>query len=131
MSDQPRGVFVFDRDMHVSFFQSLDEAAEGLEAIDVDDGEYEIFAFDGRTVTPTSHDGVVKLRLTEGHDDSGLRSRLQQCQQLGRFAGAVDDPEAIANELLAMEWAARWPRWPMWLDRRLHGERPPGILRVE
>ena len=60
-----------------------------------------------------------------GHrDPEGLVELLERERSTGRFTSDPAQPESVANELLLGDWEARWPKWPVWLDRRLHGDGP-------
>jgi hypothetical protein len=118
-------VFVFaDDGLHV--FPSLGAVIAQVEAIDVADGVYEaMFTLDGRVIAARTEKNNVSLIVT---DESGLESlfaRLREQRHL--FESAPEDLRGIANEMLAADWKVRWPRWPSWLDRRLHGDGPPRV----
>ena len=51
------------------------------------------------------------------------RERVSNCG----FTSDPAQPESVANELLVGDWEARWPKWPAWLDRRLHGDGPERV----
>jgi len=118
--------FVITRDGELLVFKSLNSAGDHVERIDVENGEYEaFFTVDGQRLMPTvAEDDTVALTPTEDHDLHGLVRRLHELQSRNRFVSDPRDPRAVANELFRQEWAARWPRRPGWLDRRLHGRGP-------
>lgn len=122
-------VFVFDRDGDVMAFKSEAEAADYMEAIDVDDGEYAAaYLADGTVLdilAPHGPDGPVVLQRTDDVDEGALLGRIQAYRraQGGESAG-VPDPIDFANDLRRREWELRWPRRPRWLVRRLHGRGP-------
>ena len=121
------GVFVFADD-GVQFFRNVDEAAGYVEAIDVEAGVYEAFVrLDGERLLPRVVDQFrVVLEPSGDLDPDGLIALLEKASDShGGFASDARQPVSVANELLAQDWATRWPRWPHWLHRRLHGERPP------
>ncbi|MGV9630239.1 hypothetical protein [Streptomyces sp. NPDC003487] len=74
----PETVLVFDRDGELAVFESLARAADGLEAIDVDDGEYVAYAPDGRVVelTATGPEGEVHVAWAGRADPEDLARRL-------------------------------------------------------
>jgi hypothetical protein len=121
-------VFVFTQDGDLTVFASVDEAAEWLEATDVADGEYDaLFTMDGSVVDARSQDQQVILSVTEMRDERALQQRLRDYQRRVGLHTSPEDPRAVANELLRLEWERRWPRRPAWLSRRLHGDGPPQI----
>jgi hypothetical protein len=102
-----------------------------MEAIDVRDGEYEaFFTIDGGVLHPSVRpdDEIwVELVATGTHDLARLKRRLRELQHRNGYVSNPDDPRAVANELLAIEWSLRWPKRPYWLDRRLHGSGPDQV----
>jgi hypothetical protein len=122
------GVFVFADD-GVSFFRSAEEAAGWVEAIDVDAGEYQAFIrLDGERLVPHVLDQAKVVLEASGHrDPDGLVELLERERGTGAFSSNPAQPESVANELLLGDWEARWPKWPAWLDRRLHGDGPERV----
>ncbi|SDR89775.1 hypothetical protein SAMN04489717_0946 [Actinopolymorpha singaporensis] len=130
MADEVRAVFVFDRDHDALVFRSLEHATGYMEAIDVEEGEYvALFTETGGIVNATTTAERVVLTVTGERDEADLRARLRDHQRRMRTPEPITDPVAFASDYLRREreweWAHRWPRWPAWLDRRLHGEHPP------
>jgi hypothetical protein len=111
-------------------FTDLDVAAGWMEAIDIDDGEYERTAWfdDGETIEVDVEqvaraDLRVKLTPTGFHDLPGLRRALARTRP--HLADA--DPAAVrtfAAEELAADEAWRQTRWHRRLSRRLRRQRP-------
>jgi hypothetical protein len=130
MTPAVRAVFVFDQDGDVMAFPSVEDAAGEMEAVDVDAGEYAaLYALDGRIVTATidAERVMVILTVEEQRDEAGLRQRLLDARERVGLTSPPDDLAAIANELLRLEWEHRWPKWPRWLARRLHGQGPHAV----
>lgn len=120
------GVFVFADD-GVSFFLTAEEAAASVEAIDIEAGEYKAFIrLDGETLEPRILDHSQVLLDASGHRDTELLVRLLEREHVAHrtFTSDPAQPASVANELLLGSWEGRWPRWPGWLDRRLHGDGP-------
>lgn len=122
-------LLVFTRDGELIVFGALTDAAGWMESIDVLDGEYEaLFTLDGTIVAASgAANGPVSLTVTDHGDLDGLRQRLRQAQQRAGFRCTPDDPRAVANELLRLEWEHSRRRRPRWLARRLHGDAPPTV----
>lgn len=122
------GAFVFAED-GVDFFATVDSAASYMEAVDVEDGVYEAFFTPrGERLEPRVLDEEkVALDRSSVVDLDALRSLLRREFERSIFTSNPGDPVAVANEFLRHAWEARWPRWPGWLDRRLHGTRPLSI----
>ena len=120
MTPDLRAVFVFDRDGEMQVFPSLEQAADYMEAVDVNDGEYEaLYTLDGWVidVRADSRESQVEVVVTEKNDVEGLRRRVATHSRPGG-ASTPDDLRAVANEEFRAQWELRWPRWPSWLDRR-------------
>ena len=109
-------------------FGSESEAAGYMEAIDVDDGEYDAAYFADGTVlqilAPDGPDGPVVLERTDEHDRDALLGRIRAYQRATGQSADVSDLIAFVNDLRQREWEKRWPRRPRWLARRLHGSGP-------
>jgi hypothetical protein len=123
----PVPVFVFNEDgSGVEAYESLYAAWREVEGIDVKNGEYAFIAVDGRAVVATvSGKWDVTLRLTDETRAAELRHRLtEDLPRVGLDPALANAPLAAAQALVDRRWAVRWPRWPSWLDRRLHGTRP-------
>lgn len=127
MSNQ--GVFVFGED-GVQFFVTVARAAAHVEVVDVEGGVYEAFVgLDGERLIPRPVDETsVRLERSGDHDEAHLIELLERERATrNTFTSDPTDPSQVANELLASEWEARWPKWPTWLDRRLHGTGPARV----
>lgn len=127
-----RGVFVFAED-GVQFFRTIALAAGYVEAVDAEEGVYEDFiTLDGERLVPRALD-ATNVRLERSGEDAGERLlELLQRESSTRHSWTSDptDPVSVANELLTFQWESRWPKWPGWLDRRLHGAKPARISRA-
>lgn len=118
-------VFVFaDDGLHV--FPTLGDVIGYVEAPDVEEGVYEaMFTLDGKVIEARTQKLDVELTVTGKSDVEALVRRLRK--QRHRFHSDPEDLRGVANEILAADWEARWPKRPRWLDRRLHGDLPPQI----
>ncbi|WP_410786568.1 hypothetical protein [Kribbella sp. C-35] len=118
--DDPRVVFLFD-DMDLSMFPSLESAEDWMEAVDVDEGEYTAAMTEtGRVIRLRTENGLVVLELTGEEDLAKLRGLLREYGELIGQRGIELDPVGFANRSWQLDWENRWPKWPRWLDRRLH-----------
>ena len=121
-------VFVFSSYGAIALFKSVELAAGGIESVDVRDGEYvEVFGIDGERFEITADGHTVTLRNTGVLELARLRERLRTLAERNGYSGEDPDRRFVANEVFANEWRMRWPRWPKWLDRRLHGEGPAKV----
>ncbi|MGW3506627.1 hypothetical protein [Streptomyces sp. NPDC000994] len=109
-------VMVFDRDEELAVFPSLRAAEDGLEAMDVTDGEYTAFTVEGRLVDLRAPDGEEGLVLAARTEEDG-REDLER--PLARFwarrpGRAPLDPEGTARLLLegGPRASGRGPRRP-------------------
>jgi len=130
--DEPLAVFQFYEDgSGVDAYVSLQAAEGGIEGFDVRNGEGDFFAVDGRAVEATivgEWGQDVSLRVTDHHRSDELRARLAAALPVvGIDASLADSPLAAAQALIDAKWNARWPRGPVWLDRRLHGSKPNAV----
>jgi hypothetical protein len=113
--------------MHV--YPSLRRAADYIEAVDVNDGEYEaMYTLDGWVIDPQadSRERQVELVVTDENDVEGLRRRVATHHRPDG-ASTSYDLRAVANDEFRAKWDVRWPRWPKWLDRQMHGDGPPQV----
>jgi len=120
-----RGVFVFSENCaDVEFLRSAAES--GVERVDLDSGEYDgFFTADGERLRPRpGNEWNVVFEPTGEFDLESLRGLLRRAHDRGLFKSDPNEPTLVAREMLAWQWAHRWPRWPHWLDRRLHGDGP-------
>lgn len=125
-------VFVFDRDGDLNVFPSLKVASGWLEAVDVDGGEYPAaFLDDGSLVELGTAGEEVVLTATATRDLPRLDRLLSEYQHgVGK---PVDggSPRDFANDWLRSQWEHRWPKRPVWLAHRLHGNQPPQVVDDE
>jgi hypothetical protein len=124
--DVIRAVFVFEG-LDVSVHPAIEDAAAHLEAIDVDNGEYDYFTDDGTVLLGETEDGEVVLRPTQERKPDDLRERLRRhidYPTVDLDPSLADDPVAFAQAVLDRQWARRWFQWFPWLDRKLHGQGP-------
>jgi hypothetical protein len=125
-----RAVFVFSRDDgDMLVFPSLKAAASYIEAVDVNDGVYEaLYTLDGWVIDPRPDpsERQVELVVSEKKDVDGLLRRVAE-RRPSDHGLTPADLRVIANEDFHAQWRVRWPRWPKWLDRRMHGDGPPQI----
>ncbi len=122
------GVLVFSRDGTVDGYASIDEARRSVEAIDVGDGEYDFFRVDGFVIEATVFGRSAQefsLRVSDSQRYEDMQVRLRSTLPLvGLDESLADDPIVAVQRLIEQRWSLRWPRWPLWLDRRLHGDSP-------
>ncbi len=122
-----RPFLAFDRDDWAYVIPSASEVGGHLEAVDVEQGEYQIYLLDGRVAEAAVINGRVTLREADQQDLAGLAERLRSLVHRYELASAPDDPVAVANELLRRGWEAR-PAMS-WLRRR--GRRSDGPDMVQ
>lgn len=123
--DRPRVVFLFEGNRDLHMFPSLDAAENWMEAIDVDAGEYTAAMTEtGRIIKMSTDNGLVVLDLTDQTDLPRLQELLREHGKLTGQPGIDLDPIAFANQSWQHDWNTRWPKWPHWLDKRLHPHGP-------
>jgi hypothetical protein len=122
-----RAVFIFEGgDLTVR--TSLGGAAGHVEAIDVDNGEFDFYAEDGAVIVGTVHDQQVILTQTGHRRIDELQHRLRRyLSAMAIDPGLADDPVVAAQAILNEEWKRRPFRWFPWLDRRANGPNPPVV----
>lgn len=120
----PRVVFLFEAsDLYL--FPSLADAEDWLEAVDVDCDEYTAALTEtGRVIRMRTDDEEVVLELTETVDPATLRELLRAHGELIGEPGIELDPVGFANRSWLLDRDSRWPKWPRWLDRRVHPRGP-------
>jgi hypothetical protein len=124
-----RAVFIFEGN-DLSVLPSVERAAGHVEAIDVDNGEFDFFADDGTVLIGTTHDRQVMLRATDDRRPEELRERLRRYLSHPKVAmdpALADDPIAAAQAILDASWSRRPFSWLPWLDRRANGAAPPVV----
>lgn len=121
-------MIVVERGGDVRAHASAEQATAHIEPHDVDEGEYAgVFGLDGTVYELSTRGDDVLLRPTTVRDPTALATALEQSDRHAPGGPALD-PVALANEELEHQWEHRWPRWPAWLDARLHGEPPPLLV---
>jgi hypothetical protein len=86
------------------------------------------YRLDGEKLAPIlgQYDWVERLIPTGSRD---LRSLVQLLTEYARkhdFEADGSDPGAFVDEMARRDHESRWPQWPRWLDRWLHGDWPDG-----
>jgi len=129
MQEKPTAVLIFDRDGEAWAFPRIEDAADSMDSRAVLDGEYEAaFTLNGHVVAINGiRNGPVSLKVTDESDDAALRDFLHASQSRMGFTSDADDPVAVANELIRLEWERRSPHLPKWLRRPLYGDQPPQV----
>jgi hypothetical protein len=129
MQENPTAVLIFDRDGEAWAFPRIEDAADSMDSRAVLDGEYEAaFTLDGHVVAIIGiRNGPVSLKVTDESDETALRDFLSGSQTRMGFTSDANDPVAVANELIRLEWERRWPHLPKWLRRSLYGDQPPQV----
>jgi len=123
-------VIVFmDDDPAPMVFRSAAAARGWMELVDVKAGGYvAIYTADGRKVSIVVRENDFELRLTDEADHAGLRRMMREYHARSELGGpAPESPVAYANNQLLWHWEHRWPKWPGWLSRRIHGDGPVQI----
>lgn len=108
----------------ICVFTDFEDAQGYVEAADVVDGLWGTFyRLNGEVLRPEMNEygWIVRLVPTGSFDLAGLKSELVEYAGAQGLASDGSDPQAFVNEYWQGEWAARWPQWPRWLDRRIHG----------
>ncbi|MEJ7764064.1 MAG: hypothetical protein WKF86_01070 [Acidimicrobiales bacterium] len=118
----PVAFFIFSLDSgDVDVEPDMDTASAAIEPQDVSIAE--VVDDCGQRYTPTT-DGRVTVLVATGEVDRGaLEARLRSSHEVAHLQ--INDQDdfvlGFADAAARWEWEHRWPRWPMWLDRRLHG----------
>ena len=125
-----RAVFVFEG-LDVDVHPSIERAAASVEAIDVDNGEFDFYTDDGTVLKAETRDGEVLLR------PAGERKREELCERLRLYLvhprvsldpSFADDPLVFAQSVFDERWQRRSFQWFPRLDRRLRPNGPPRVL---
>lgn len=127
MTDDPRAVFLFD-DLDVHVFPSLADAEGWMEAIDVAAGEYTAALTEtGQVIRMSTKNEEVILELTGETNLPRLKALLRDHSNLIGQPGIEVDPIDFANRHWQLDWEARWPKRPRWLDKLLHPHGPTQV----
>ena len=109
--------------------ESVESASGYMEAIDVENGEYEVIYDDTGVVYQPQIEGYrVRLVPTDTRDRDDLVRRLADYSET---LGLALDPASqdftidLARSISASEWSRRWPKRPRWLSKWMHGNGPP------
>ena len=123
-----RAIFMF---MHgdLAVDQSPEMASNGMEAYDVEAGEYEaIYDESGLAYEPVVEGYRVRLAPSKHRDYQDLLRRLSDFSLRAGLALPEDGPDFpldVARTVAQREWERHWPKRPKWLTRRIHGSQPP------
>jgi hypothetical protein len=92
----------------------------------VEDDWTSFYRLDGEKLTPIlgQYDWVERLIPTGSRDLPSLIQVLTEYARTHQFETDGSDPSAFVDELARREYRSRWPKWPSWLDRWMHGDRP-------
>jgi hypothetical protein len=108
---------------------SVESASSYMEAIDVQNGEYEVVYDDlGLVYMPQVEGHQVRLVPTDTRNRDDLIRRLAVYSEMLGLAldpDSQDFPIEVARSIADSEWSRRWPKRPRWLSRRMHGSGPP------
>ena len=120
-------VFVATRDGDLEVYADAARAAGHMEVVDVEDGEYaSAHRVDGAVLAILVQGKRVELVATGEVAEVGLHALIEDHARRPPSAPGGATPLDVAEAWLVWQWEHRWPRWPAWLDRRLHGSGPPG-----
>jgi hypothetical protein len=125
-----RAVFVFEG-LDVDVHPSIERAAASVEAIDVDNGEFDFFTDDGSVLEAATMDGEVLLRPTGERKLAELSERLRLYLDHPRVSldpSLADDPLVFAQSVFDKRWQQRSFQWFPWLDRRRRPNGPPRVV---
>jgi hypothetical protein len=117
-------VFALDDGGTVEVEPTLAKAAAAIEPPDVDIAD--VVDDTGRRYSPVASGTETALIDSGEVDREDLQRRLLTAARLMSLQIPDDDDIVIsmARTLGRRKWDQRWPRWPGWLDRRLHGDGP-------
>ncbi|HEX6150798.1 hypothetical protein [Nocardioides sp.] len=90
------------------------------------EGESAFYRVDGERLSPvlSAYGTVERLMPTDDRNLAELRTVLAKyASQEGIVWDGADPMELVLAER-ARDYANRWPRWPNWLDRWMHGSKP-------
>jgi hypothetical protein len=122
MGRVPVVYFVFSLDSgDVNVEPDLTRAAASIDPPDV--ALAEVFDDTGRRYAASAELFGTVLVDTGEVDRGGLEQRLRSLHERARLE--IDETGdfvlSFADAISHWKWDHRWPRWPEWLDRRLHG----------
>lgn len=120
-------VFVVGQDGDLDVYVDAAQAADDLEAIDVEDGEYVAYRVDGAVLNIVTEDELVVMDLSGELDSAGLEAAITAyVRQVPSANLSATTPLDFAEAWLHREWSSRASSWPRWLSRRrMRGTRPP------
>jgi hypothetical protein len=96
-----------------------------MEAVDVEGGGYtDALTETGQVIKMRTANEEVILELTAEVDRTKLQGLLRTHGKRVGQPGIELDPVGFANRTWRLAWENRWPKWPRWLDRRLHPHGP-------
>ena len=72
----------------------------------------------------TPYGTVERLLPTGERDLATVRTLLADYARQQHISWDGDDPQELLLAVRRREYAARWPKWPGWLDRWMHGPGP-------
>jgi hypothetical protein len=127
LSDRIAVIAYAPADRSLALLENFEEADGCLQVVGVLEGVWKtLYRLDGERLTPVlgQHDWVEQLVPTGVHDLPGLLQLLTQYAREHRFSADGSDPGAFVAELARRGYESRWPKWPRWLDRRMHGDGP-------
>ena len=107
-------IYGFEGPHELYVFDSVAAAEGDLEAIDVKNNEYVLYADDGTAISAAVRDGQVVLTPTGVRQRDQLRERLRTYLTQPSVAldpALADDPVALGGMLSERDRAREWPRW--------------------
>ena len=107
-------IYAFEGSFELYVNESLTDAENYFEAIDVENDEFDFFAGDGTVIDSAVRDGRVVLTLTGEHRPEELRARLRTYLSQPRVAmdpALADDPIALGVLLLERERVGEHSGW--------------------
>lgn len=117
-------------DGSIDIFRDFYEEADGCLLISgvVEDVWTTFYRLDGEKLTPRlgQSDWVEQLIPTGSRDLGGLVQLLTAYARKHDLEADGSDPGAFVDEMARRDHESRWPQWPRWLDRWMHGDGPDG-----
>ncbi len=112
-------------DGSIDFFEDFEEV-DGCLVVSgvVEDSWTTFYRLDGEKLAPVlgQYDWVERLVPTGSRDLGGLVLLLTEYAREHHFESDGSDPAAFVDEMARRDHESRWPQWPRWLDRRMHGD---------